>query len=340
MSYYKVKCLIEKFPRVKLIPVKETPIVFLENLSRDLNREIYVKRDDLTGISIGGNKVRKLEFLLGDALSKGYDTIITTGAIHSNHALLTACAARKTGLDVILVLRGKEGSIPKGNHLLDLLVGADVKIVNVSSSKETIPIMENIAKELRKKGKKPYIIPTGGATPIGTLGYIDCALEIYRQERELGISFDYILHATSSGGTQAGLTLGFNLIGTKKEVLGIGVGDPRDEVLGMVWELINSTSSLLNATHSVTKEYLDTHTITEYGFGGYGKITKEVVATIKYIGSLEGLILDPIYTGKAMYGAVDLMKRGVIPENSRVLFIHTGGLTSIFQYDDIIREFL
>ena len=340
MSYYRIKYLIEKFPKIKLITAQETPIVFLENLSKELNREIYVKRDDLTEVSIGGNKIRKLEFLLGDALFKGCDTVITTGAIHSNHALETAGAAKKLGLDVILVLRGEKNAIPKGNHLLDKLVGADVRIVNVSSGKEVLPIMKKIAEDLEKEGKKPYIIPTGGATPIGSLGYIKCALEIFKQEKELGVSFDYVIHATGSGGTQAGLTLGFNLIGVKKEVFGIEVGRTRNELLATIWELINSTSSLLNVTHSITREYLDTHTISGYEFGGYGKITKEVVDTIKYIGSKEGLILDPIYTAKAMYGTIDLIKRNIISEGSKVLFIHTGGITSIFQYDDIIRNLL
>jgi len=340
MSYYKIKSLIEKFPQVNLVSGSETPIDFLENLSRELGTEIYVKRDDLTGVAIGGNKVRKLEFLLGDALSKGCDTIITTGAIHSNHALETAGAAKKLGLDVVLVLRGEKTAIPKGNYLLDKLVGADVRIVNVSTGKETIPIMEKIAQELEVNGKKPYIIPTGGATPIGTLGYIKCVLEIVKQEKELGVSFDYIVHATSSGGTQAGLALGFHLIKPTTEVLGIGVGDPRTEVIESVWELINSTAKLLKIEHSLTKEYLENHTIPGYGFGGYGKITKEVVDTIKYVGSLEGLILDPIYTGKAMYGTVDLLKKNIIPKGSTILFIHTGGMTSIFQYDDVIRKFL
>lgn len=340
MSYYKIKSLIERFPRVNLVSGSKTPIDFLENLSRELDSEIYVKRDDLTGVAIGGNKVRKLEFLLGDALSKGYDTIITTGAIHSNHALVTAAAAKKLGLDVVLVLRGEKTAIPKGNYLLDKLIEADVRVVNVSTGKEIIPIMEKIAQELENNGKKPYIIPTGGATPIGTLGYIKCVLEIVKQEKELGLSFDYIIHATSSGGTQAGLTLGFHLIKPTTKVLGIGVGDPRTEVIESVWELINSTAKLLKIEHSLTKEHLEKHTIPGYGFGGYGKITKEIVDTIKYVGSLEGLILDPIYTGKAMYGTIDLLKKNVIPKGSAVLFIHTGGITSIFQYDDVIRKFL
>ena len=340
MDYHEIKSLIEKFPQVNLVSGQKTPIDYLKNLSRELGSEIYVKRDDLTGVAIGGNKVRKLEFLLGDALSKGCDTIITTGAIHSNHALETAAAAKKLGLDVILVLRGEKTAIPKGNYLLDKLIGADVRIFNVSTGKETIPIMEKIAQELKNNGKKPYIIPTGGATPIGTLGYIKCALEIVEQEKELGLSFDYIVHATSSGGTQAGLTLGFHLIKPTTKVLGIGVGDPRTELIESVWELINSTAKLLGVKHSLTREYIENHTISGYGFGGYGKITKEVVDTIKYVGSLEGLILDPIYTGKAMYGLIDLLKKKVIPKGSTVLFIHTGGMTSIFQYDHIIREFL
>jgi len=340
MSYYKVKTLIEKFPRINLVAVSETPIEYLKNLSKELGCDIYVKRDDLTGLAIGGNKVRKLEFLLGDALSKGYDTIITTGALHSNHALVTAAAAKKLGLDVILVLRGEKSAIPKGNYLIDKLIDADIRIVNVATGKETIPVMKRIAQELEREGKKPYIIPTGGATPIGVLGYVKCALEIVKQEKELGVSFDYIIHATSSGGTQAGLTLGIHLIKPSTKVLGIGVGDPIVETKKAVWNLIVSTAELLGVKHNLTYEHIEKYTISGYGFGGYGKITKEVVEVMNYVGSLEGLILDPIYTAKAMYGTIDIVKKEILPKNSSILFIHTGGMTSIFQYDEIIRKFL
>ena len=185
-----IKTLLNGFPRVKPIPWK-TPIVHLESLSRELGVDVYVKRDDMAGIGIGGNKLRKLEYIFGDIVSKGYDTVITVGPINSNHALLTAMVASKLGLNTVLILRHTSRRNPvKGNYLLEKIMGVDVRIYSVSKSKRLLPIAEEIARKLENEGKKPYIIPVGGAIPLGALGYANSVLEILEQGKELGIKID------------------------------------------------------------------------------------------------------------------------------------------------------
>ncbi|WP_456398863.1 pyridoxal-phosphate dependent enzyme [Palaeococcus sp. (in: euryarchaeotes)] len=331
----KLKTLLARFPRVELIGF-QTPIQYLPNLSQRLGIELYVKRDDLTGIAIGGNKVRKLEYLLGDALSKGYDTVITTGAVHSNHAFVTALAAKKLGLNALLVLRGKKDAPVKGNYLLDKLMGIEVILVD---AKSTYPVMEEVAEELKAKGKKAYIIPVGGASPVGTLGYVRAAAEIWEQETALGVEFDYVVHAAGSGGTFAGLTLGFNLMDSKTEVIGIDVGGLLKGLPEKVFNLIGETAGLIGCAHNLTENHIAAH-LFEYGFGEYGRITKEVIETIRLVGAEEGIILDPIYTAKAFYGLMDLTRNGKIAPGSKVLFVHTGGMPGIFQYDEKVREFI
>ncbi len=206
----KVSALLSKFPRVELVRW-ETPIHYLPRVSKELGVEVYVKRDDLTGFGIGGNKLRKLEFLLGDALARGCDTVITTGAVHSNHAFVTALATKSLGLDAVLVLRGREEL--KGNYLLDKLMGIETRVFSVGKTSELWPVAERIAEELRREGKKPYLVPAGGASPVGTLGYVRAAGEIHSQMKRLGMEFDSIVDAVGSGGTLAGLLLGSAIIG-------------------------------------------------------------------------------------------------------------------------------
>ncbi|WP_422449079.1 1-aminocyclopropane-1-carboxylate deaminase/D-cysteine desulfhydrase [Thermoanaerobacterium sp. DL9XJH110] len=299
---------------------------------------MYIKRDDLSGLALGGNKTRKLEFLMGEAVSGNYDTVITAGAIHSNHALQTAAAAKKLGLNVILVLRGKEEY--RGNLLMDKLLDADIRVYNVGTSKELNHIMQNIVCELKDKGKKPYIIPIGGSNPVGVLGYITAVMEIVEQEREMGLNFDYVICPTSSGGTQAGLLLGYKLLKPQTTVLSIGVGDPRDELIEDVFHLINKTAKTLEIETLIAREDLEAITVDGYGFGSYGTIVKEIIDIIRYTASREGFYLDPVYSGKAFYGMLDLIKKRIIPREKNVLFIHTGGLGGIFQYENIISDMI
>mgnify|MGYP000100228158 FL=1 len=338
MLLTELKQKLDSFPQVKLL-WGATPIVRAKNLSKETGVELYIKRDDLTGLALGGNKTRKLEFIMGEALEKGCDTVITAGAVHSNHALQTAAAAKKLGLDAVLVLRGKEEN--KGNLLMDRIINAEVRIYDVETSRELKDYMEEIAEELAERGKKPLIIPVGGSNPTGVLGYLRAAAEIVGQSNSMGLEFDYVVTPTSSGGTQTGILLGLKLLEPKIKALGIGVGDPREELLDDVGRLIKETAEILNVDEGiVSRDELEACTIDGYGFGGYGTVVREVIDLIKYIAGQEGFYLDPVYTGKGFYGLMDMIRKQVIPPGSKVLFVHTGGLGGIFQYEDIIAGML
>lgn len=338
MLVSELKSKIDRFPRIKLL-WGNTPIVKAENLSRELGVDLYIKRDDLSGLALGGNKTRKLEFIMGEALAQKCDTVITAGAVHSNHALQTAAAAKKLGLDAVLVLRGKEKN--KGNLLMDKLLDADVKIYDVPTSDALKDHMEEIAAKLVSQGKKPMIIPVGGSNPTGVLGYINGAVEIVEQLDEMKINLDYVVSSTSSGGTQAGILLGFKLLKPQVQALGIGVGDPRQELLQDVAALVKGTAEVLGVDKNIISlEELEEKTIDGYGFGSYGAIAKEVIDLIRYVAKNEGFYVDPVYTGKCLYGLIDMIKKGVIPKGAGVLFVHTGGLGGIFQYEEVVSEMI
>jgi 1-aminocyclopropane-1-carboxylate deaminase len=322
-------------PRVKLTSLP-TPLERAEKLGREAGVELFVKRDDVMELAFGGNKVRKLEFILGDALSKGADTVITKGAYHSNHARLTAAAAAKLGLDAYLVLYPPGRPEPQGNLLLDALFGA--KVAEAPSPEVADEIMERLAADLRAKGRKPYVIPGGGASPIGVYGYALALLEIVEQLRQLGKKPRYIVHATGTGTTQAGLVLGKKLLGLEDvEVIGISVGRSAAEVKERVARLATESAATLGLDIKVDPEEVTVYE--RYTFGGYAVITREVVDTIKMVARLEGLVLDPVYTAKAMYGLLDLARRGEI-ERGSVVFIHTGGTPIPFQYSAEIIQHL
>ncbi|MCD6368381.1 MAG: D-cysteine desulfhydrase family protein [Thermoproteales archaeon] len=329
--------LLSKFPRVRLTPLP-TPLEKLERLSKELGVDIYVKRDDVMTLAFGGNKVRKLEFTLGDAIAKGCDTIVTTGALTSNHARLTAAACRKLGLKLVLVLRGRDRQFPrkvKGNLLLDYIFGADIRIADVDKS-EIPRVLREVAEELKGEGYKPYILPTGGATPVGVLGYVNACMELIYQLNERNLEVDYLVHASGTGGTQAGLVLGFKAFNTPIKVIGVSEGTPVETLRRKVYDLANEVAKLLDLNVKID----DSDIVVEgrYMFGGFGVITKEVVDTIKYVARTEGLLLDPIYTAKAMYGLIDMIRNGEIDKGSKVVFLHTGGTPLIFHLDHEVRE--
>ncbi|ASJ05218.1 MULTISPECIES: pyridoxal-phosphate dependent enzyme [Thermococcus] len=320
----KIGSLLARFPRVELIGW-ETPIQYLPKISSMVGADVYVKRDDLTGFGIGGNKIRKLEFLLGDAIASGADTVITLGAVHSNHAFVTALAAKSLGLDVILVLRGKEEL--KGNYLLDKLVGIETRVFEAEKTADLVPMAEEIAEELRAEGRRPYLIPIGGASPVGTLGYVGGAGEIASQAKKLGIEFDTVVDAVGSGGTLAGITLGLSLLGSRTEPVGMGVGIFTGSMENRILELAAETRRLIGAKCKIKKPRIH-----DYSFGAYGKIVKEVGETIRLVAKLEGILLDPVYTGKAFHGLMELAQTGELGET--VLFIHTGGTPGLFHYGE------
>lgn len=324
------------FPRYTLT-FYPTPLEKASRLSKELNIELYIKRDDVMTLALGGNKVRKLEFILGDALSKNCNVLITRGALHSNHARLTAAAARKAGLDVYLVLTPPGSRELQGNLLLDKLM--DAKIIFVSDPDKADDVMEEIARDLRSKGKRPYVIPGGGASAHGVLGYIVASLEILQQFYNLKKKPKYIVHATGTGATQAGLILGMKLLGIDDiKIMGISVGRKARECKERITKLINITTKLLDIDLKIKPD--DIIVFDDYIFGGYGTIVEEIVETIRYVAKIEGLILDPIYTGKAMYGLIDLVNSNYIEKESIVLFIHTGGTPIPFQYSTLIKKYL
>jgi len=327
--------LLGRFPRVKLVTLP-TPLEYAPRLSEELGVKIYMKRDDAMELAFGGNKVRKLEFLLADALEKGADTIITSGALCSNHARLTSAAARKLGLNVVLILRNIGPKAVKGNLLLDAILGADIRVVEADKS-EIPRIMEETAKELLDNGRKPYIIPGGGANAIGSLGYLNASIELLHQLNELKVKADYLVHSTGSGATQTGLTLGFKALNADIKVLGIACGGSKESITNVVKNLADDTSKLVDLQFSLN--YNEITVYDEYTCGGYGVITRDVVDAVKKVAKLEGVLLDPVYTGKAMMGLFDLVEKGDIPKGSTVVFLHTGGTPLIFQYEDELKKY-
>jgi D-cysteine desulfhydrase family pyridoxal phosphate-dependent enzyme len=328
---------IFRTPRYRLVATLPTPLERANRLGEDLGIELYIKRDDVMELAMGGNKVRKLEFILGDALSRGSDTLITRGAIHSNHARLTAAAARKAGLDVYLVLTPPGSREPQGNLLLDMMLGANV--IFAEETQDADKIMQDLARVLEEKGRKPYVIPGGGASPHGVLGYAMASLEIIQQLYMLGKKPMYIVHATGTGATQAGLILGMRMLGASDvAIIGISNGRKKDEVRERIYRLVRNTMEIFSIDVKIDSD--DIVVFDDYIFGGYASITKEVVETLKLVARREGLILDPVYTAKAMYGLIDLVKRGYIDRRSTVVFLHTGGTPINFQYSSIISRYM
>ena len=314
---------ITDFPNLPL-GLLPTPLYRLENLSRELGRNLYIKRDDLMGVALGGNKVRKLEFLLADARSKGADVVLTAGGPQSNHAMLTAACAARLGMEAILVLK-KRGVLEGGNLILDRIFGAEVRFVDTDSYDDVYGEMDRLMEDLRRQGRTLYFIPVGGSVPLGCLGYVNCAKEIANQAEELGVAFDAIVSATGSGGTYAGLTLGAKLFLPGTQSVGIGVcDDPFEEI---AYDLMEGTARLLEWDGPVERE--DIHI--RYHIGpGYAVPSPEGTAAVERLARTEGVLVDPVYTGKALAGLLQLLEEGCFGEEENVLFVHTGGAGALF----------
>jgi L-cysteate sulfo-lyase len=315
-----------------------TPLEPLERLGRELGGpKIWVKRDDCTGLAGGGNKTRKLEFLLGDALSRGADTVLTTGAVQSNHARQTAAACARLGLRCELFLKeaapGRGESYGRsGNVLLDRILGAKVRILPSEASAETA--MEERAEALRGEERRPYTIPVGGSNAVGALGYVECARELSAQADGIGLGIDAVLHASASHGTQAGLALGLAAAGTGARLLGVGVGGSSRQARGNIERIATATSEHLGSPPRFAKIEVDDRFAGE----GYGIPTPEGLAVIRFLARLEGLLLDPVYTGKAMAGLVAMVREGRFAPDENVVFLHTGGWPALFAYEEELAE--
>ncbi|MHB8905610.1 MAG: D-cysteine desulfhydrase family protein [Melioribacteraceae bacterium] len=312
-----------------------TPITELKQLSKKLGGpRIFIKRDDLTGLAFGGNKTRKLEFLIGDALSKGCDTIITGGAEQSNHCRQTAAACALSGLECHLVLGGSEPELPKGNFLLDKLFAANIHWTGTFRKGEKIP---QITEELIRLGKKPYIIPYGGSNEIGVVGFVEAVNELKTQLKEMNEKISHVVFASSSGGTHAGLVLG-KYIYNQNYIL-IGVEIDKEEFGNLVYSdhllnLTNSSAKFLGIDHTFTKN--DLILKNEYLGEGYGVVGELEKNAIKLLAETEGILVDPVYTGRTFGALVDMIKRGEFKNTDAVLFWHTGGSPSIFSYAEKI----
>ena len=307
--------------------VMPTPLYKLENISRQFGKNIYIKRDDMIGVALGGNKVRKLEYLLADARDQGADVVLTAGGPQSNHAMLTAACASRIGMKAILVLK-KRGELTGGNLILDDIFNAEVRLVDTDSYDDVYAEMEAIMETLRKAGHKPYFIPVGGSVPRGSLGYVGCTEEIAAQSKALGVNFDAIVSATGSGGTYAGLTYGakLNLPGTRS--VGIGVCD--DPFVDITFDLMSGLKELLESDVPVEKE--DIHI--RYSIGpGYAIPSPEGCDAVRLLARSEGILVDPVYTGKALAGFFQLLKEGYFMGEENILFVHTGGAGALFAVD-------
>ena len=295
-----------------------TPVYKLENISRMLGTQVYIKRDDMTGLGLGGNKVRKLEYLLADAKAKGAEVVFTTGGAQSNHAMLTAAACRKLGMTPILILKKRGVTARQGNQLLEHLMGVDVRMMDTDSYDDIDAEMDRVGQAL---GKNYYKIPCGGSDALGTLGYVDCVREI----RDQGMQFDHIVCAEGSGGTMAGLALGAKLYMPDTRVTGMMVDtDPFDQI---TLELMREAAALLGADVSVTAEDFD---LRDMCGPGYAIPSEDGNAAVSMMAAQEGLFLDPVYTGKAFAGLIAMAKKGVFKPADRVLFLHSGGAGGLF----------
>ena len=331
--------LVSNFPRSSFAHLP-TPLERLDRLTDNLGGpEIWIKRDDATGLATGGNKARKLEFLVGDALSRGSDILLTQGAIQSNHCRQTAAIASKRGLDCELHVQHRVGSpehnyLNSGNALLNDLFGA--RTFEYSADAHMNARLEERASELRKMGRVPYVIPGGGSNAIGALGYVSCAQEIYDEIRALNLQVSRIVLATGSAGTQAGLIAGLRAIGSNISVTGICVNYPAPEMSALVLKQAQAVSRLIDSGVSICDE--DIICNGAYLGEGYGVPSVEGIQAISILAKLEGILLDPVYTSKAMSGMIDLIKRNYISKDETILFLHTGGTPGLFAYTEDLAK--
>lgn len=319
-----------KYPDRVRIAHLPTPLEKLERLSRHLGGpEIYIKRDDQTGLATGGNKTRKLEFLIADALAQGCDHLLTTGAPQSNHCRQTAAAAARFGLGCSLVLRHQAPEQITGNILLDQLLGAHLYWAGDRKCNE---VMAEVTAELKAMGRKPYQIPLGGSNVLGATGYVLAMQELMEQLTADPVNIDFIVFASSSGGTQAGLVLGAEAYGFSGQLLGISVEHTADALKTQVAALVTATATHLGlGTLSLAHKVDVNDDYTGEGYAIVGETEREAIRTVA---QLEGILLDPVYTGRAMGGLIDLIRWGAFTRGQTVLFWHTGGTAALPAFAD------
>jgi L-cysteate sulfo-lyase len=325
---------ISKFPRLHFAHLP-TPLEPMQRISKALGGpNLWIKRDDCTGLSSGGNKTRKLEFLMADAVERKADCIITQGATQSNHARQTCAIAGKLGLQCHILLEDRTGYEDEsytlnGNVLLDQLHGATIS--KRGAGTDMNQAMEDLAQSLRDDGKNPYIIPGGGSNEIGALGYVNAAIELTTQANDRSLRIDHLVHATGSSGTQAGLVLGMEGINSGIAVYGVGVRAPKEKQEQMVYDLAQRTAVHMGLNPEiVSREKVVANS--DYVGDGYGLPTSSMVEAVKMLAQYEGILLDPVYSGKGFAGLIDLIRKGHFKKGENVVFLHTGGSISLFGY--------
>lgn len=326
---------LARFPRVSLAHLP-TPLEPMDRLSRALGGpRLWIKRDDCTGLATGGNKTRKLEFLVAAALAEGADTLVTVGAVQSNHCRQTAAAAAKKGLRCELLL---ERRVPEhspayesgGNVFLDRLFGATITFFDAGHDMKAEALAHG--ERLKAQGRKPYLIPGGGSNPVGALGYVDCALETVRQADDRGLEIDEVVMATGSTGTQAGLVVGLIGSGSQIPTLGISTRHPRATQEANVQRLVDATTEFMGLP-SIGPEHVLVND--QYVGGGYGIPTDGMVAAVRSLALHEGVLLDPVYSGKGFAGLLDLVRKGRWTTDQNVVFVHTGGSVGLFAQESL-----
>jgi D-cysteine desulfhydrase len=321
---------LSNIPRIQ-INFLPTPLVELKRLAGVLDGpRILMKRDDLTGLGLGGNKTRKLEFLLGEALSQNCDVVITAGAMQSNHCRQTAAAAAAAGLECHLALGGEPPAFPDGNLLLDYLFGAVVHFCGEQTKGEKIP---EIAEKLRSEGRKPYIIPFGGSNAIGAMGFVAAVSELKDQLSTMSLTVDYVILPSGSGGTHAGITVGVDMYDLSMQVIGVGIdkgesGDPPFEselatLANQIAEKLGIESRYSSSKFQMRYDYFG---------GGYEVVGELEREAIKLVAKQEGILLDPVYSGRAMGGLIDMIRNREFSSTDTVLFWHTGGTPALFEF--------
>ena len=321
---------IESLPRFSLTQLP-TPVEELKSLSRELGGpELLIKRDDQTGLALGGNKTRKLEFLVGQALEQGADTLVTAGAAQSKHCRQTAAAAARTGLRCELLLNGTKPDLPNGNVLLDELLGAGIHWIQPS---ERTAKLRELPDQLRQEGRKPYVIPVGGSNGVGATGYVLAMIELIEQLDRINRCVDHVVFASSSGGTQAGIVVGAKVTGFEGKLNGVSIDkDDRDDVPynHELADIANETGKYIGFDAQFTAR--DFNVLYDYLGGGYGVVSDLEREAIRLLGSREGIVLDPVYTGRAMGALIDLIRKKTFRSDETVLFWHTGGAPALFAY--------
>jgi L-cysteate sulfo-lyase len=330
---------LARFPRVHLF-AKPTPLERLASLSRHLGGpDIWIKRDDCTMVATGGNKIRKLEWLVGEAQAQGATHLVTQGAVQSNHVRQTAAVAKRFGMKCTALLEHRIDTndrdyLNSGNVLLDRLF--DTAIEYRPGGVDMNVEAEAKGEALRAAGEKPYVIPGGGSNRVGALGYVSCAQELQQQADEIGLRIDRVVTATGSAGTQAGLVVGLEGCNAGIPVLGIGVRAPKDSQEANVHRLAEATADYIGVRGGIARSAVTANC--DYVGPGYGQPTPGMTEAVLMLARLEGLLLDPVYSGKAMAGLIDLIRRGQIRKGETVVFLHTGGAVGLFGYTGVFER--